>query len=87
MNDGSFSVRRLLEKRVMLGRRLETSWGSTETTSEQAFFSALVSGLWLRYRAAVMLTPVALWTEVERLVNRSESSSGRQKRGIEWMAI
>ena len=66
----------------------EAEWeGSTETTIEQDALEILDGVSRLRYLAARRGTPVELRMEVEILENSWESSSGRQKTGIEWMAI
>ena len=78
-----FSTLRRFEKRNRVGRRMGTSSGLTETTTEVACLDSLVVRSLLRYLAEPIVTALALWMEFLMKVKSCSLSSGRTSVGIE----
>jgi len=83
---GCFLDLESLGKRKRAERRMGTSSGLTETTTEVACLGSLTARLWLRYRAALIVTSFALRMDFLMKSNNCSSSSGRMWVGIEWIS-
>jgi len=69
--------------RKRAGRRMGTSSGLTEMTTEVACVESLAARSLLRYLAVPIVTTFALWMEVLMKVKSCSSSSRRTSVGIE----
>jgi len=70
------------EKRKRAGRRMGTSSGLTETTTEVTCLETLAVRSLLRYLAEPTVTALVLWMEFLMKVKSCSSSSGRTWVGI-----